>query len=544
MSSLAFPDPYQRITDKIDVSAALGNTKPNDLLPPRPEDKACGELGKRFSEYLIRKLQSGQYDPIPAYIVHVPKSRLTTRPAALLSLPDRVVYEALVSTLRLRIERFLLGKSIVFWPRGDSAVTKRWMCFERSVIRPDLRYVVRSDVVGFYESVDHELLVDTIVRVTGHRDIAEALTHFLGRVMGSKRGLPQGLLPSDTLATVYLGELDNTMVRHGFLYARHGDDIRVATKNYDDACFAVRSLEHGLRKLGLLLNIDKTRVFRRETYTSAMESFVRTGKEAHEEAKSIKLQNLRHDQEQLAEAIEETDMEQLGWDVFYHGTIDLDQALELIRPHITPDKVAVAEVQFQNAIERRPGMDNALPKEAFHQQLVKSLVDLSAGRSKVGVCHTRDLMRLFPDKTQMLCSYLGALASEAKVADDIVMQVESALQRPYITEWEKSCMIGVLNKVPAHVSKLLSRKLKNIVTTTTEEWLATIEIAKLLARRDELDRELVLALWNRCPEVFQTDLMVAVAYAATAPWTTAFLSSSGSNPIHEVVVRHEQSSSW
>ena len=309
-------NPYQRIAEKLNIREAVTEaSKRNDLIPPRPEDKVSGELGKRFSEHLIRELERGDYDPMPAFSVAVPKSRLITRPAALLSFTDRVVYEAIVKVLRSRIERFLLGKYIVFWPRGCPSA-KRGLDFENSVIKPEFGYIVRSDIVGFYESIDHERLADAVVNATGYRDIAEALMHFLERVMESRRGLPQGLTPSDTLATVYLAELDFAMVRNNFRYFRHGDDVRIAVENYDRACLAVRCLEAELRKLGLLLHNEKTRALHQTTYTDTVSSYQRRFKDAQNQLIDAEVQSLVKDKHALQKAMIDSGMEPLAWDFF------------------------------------------------------------------------------------------------------------------------------------------------------------------------------------------------------------------------------------
>ena len=98
------PNPYQQIAGQLNIDdAIIAASAHNDLLPPRREAKVGGELGKRFSAYLVRELETGRYDPIPAHIIAVPKSQLATRPAALMPFADRVVYEAIVAVLRPRI---------------------------------------------------------------------------------------------------------------------------------------------------------------------------------------------------------------------------------------------------------------------------------------------------------------------------------------------------------------------------------------------------------------------------------------------------------
>ncbi len=301
------PNPYQRIAQSLSIADVVAQSvATNDLLPPRAEDKVGGELGKRFSEHLTRELENGRYDPVPAHIISVPKSQLTTRPAALMSLPDRVVYEAIVSTLRSRVDVFLLGDGIVFWPRGDLSSKKEWLKFQQSVLTTDGRYIVCCDIAGFYESIDHSLLADTIVKATGYRDAADALVHLLHRVMGRNRGLPQGLSSSDTLATAFLAELDSAMIRHGFRYLRHGDDVRVSVDNYKQGCRAVRNMEQALRECGLLLNTEKTRVLRRSTYESSLSSYAKLWEVAKDNVRECLLEKLNENIEEVLTAMART----------------------------------------------------------------------------------------------------------------------------------------------------------------------------------------------------------------------------------------------
>src|SRR3712207_7602021 len=55
---------------------------------------------KRFVEYIRKQIEDGTYEPDPACFVQVPKAGLSSRPAALLTLTDRVVFEALLDIVR------------------------------------------------------------------------------------------------------------------------------------------------------------------------------------------------------------------------------------------------------------------------------------------------------------------------------------------------------------------------------------------------------------------------------------------------------------
>ena len=357
--------------------------------------------------------------------------------------------------------------------------------------------------------------------------------------MGSRRGLPQGLMPSDTLATLYLAELDFVMVRNGFRYVRHGDDVRIAAETYDRACRALRTLEATLRKLGLLLNVEKTRVLRRDTYARNVTARETIFDDAQERITSARVQNIRNNEHALETAIHDADMEQLGWDLFYHERIDLDAAIEELRPALTPTEVEVAEHVFLNAVENQPGTDHALERDTFHQRLAWSLVRLSAGRSHAGVVHVAPLMISYPEKVRMLCSYLSALASEQAFTTAVASQIEIALGVEN-TEWETALVVRVLRRMPMKASNNILSTLKSFLDSPHNRWLAAVEVAKLMAIRQELERDSLIQMWESCPLVLRADLVEAAAQMVrSAPWAKAFVESTRSDPIHEVVARHE-----
>jgi hypothetical protein len=85
-----------------ELAAALRRVdRTNDMLPPRADDKVADRIATRFVEGLHARTSSGEYECALAATVPVPKRQLTTRPAAVLSLKDRVVFEALAARMRL-----------------------------------------------------------------------------------------------------------------------------------------------------------------------------------------------------------------------------------------------------------------------------------------------------------------------------------------------------------------------------------------------------------------------------------------------------------
>jgi Reverse transcriptase (RNA-dependent DNA polymerase) len=164
----------------------------------------------------------------------------------------------------------LIDDDVVLWPR-EMPTVKRWHEFEKSPLATEHRYVVQADVSGFYESIDHDQIEDDLVKASGDAVLSNVLRSFLSRVMGTRRGIPQGLLASDSLATIYLQPVDATMVRDGFNYWRHGDDMIVAAESMSKARGAISSLEDELRQRGLLVNASKVAILTREQYEADLE---------------------------------------------------------------------------------------------------------------------------------------------------------------------------------------------------------------------------------------------------------------------------------
>jgi hypothetical protein len=528
---------FQRAADAINLKQALKRgAEPNDLLPPRPEDNVGGEVGNRFIEALLRDIKRASYDPAQGYFVQVPKSSSATRPAALLTLADRVVYEALVDALGPRIESTLLGTEIVFWPRGTRA-DKAWREFEASPLISGTSYVTVADISAFYESIDHEMLTERLIRSTGRRFEAEALLELLDRVMNSSRGLPQGLPSSDHLATSFVSQVDYAMIRDGYHYTRHGDDIRIASETYDDARKAVLALEARIREAGLQLNAPKTKILKRVTYESQQNSIDETIAETRRQLVDSKARELAENSGALESALEEAEKQELGWEFFYHGRLSLHEVIDELRPHLEPDDTEIAEKMFEATIEAPPGSIDGLSEDAYHQRLALSLVRLAAADSEVPLRYMSALLQSYPDKTELFCSYLAALST--KVPAETAAQLSKVVANGmFHTEWEAAWITRTLGKVHQHASLAALGVLRQILATPYGSWLFAIEAAKVLAFRNELPRESLSWLWNTCPRALRTDLVVAAeAMSHQHNWAKAFLQASQDDSIHVVVAR-------
>ena len=537
---------YTSVVGQLDLEAALlVALERNDLLPPRPDDAAGGEVATRFLAALKQSLVDGAYEANRALFVPVSKPRYATRPAALLTLADRVVYHALVDPLRPRIERALVSDRALLWPRGENSA-KQWNSFELAPLELPGDYIVRTDVAGFYESIDHTVLHNWLLSSTGKIDLVEALIDFLGQIMGESRGLPQGISTSDTLATAYLAEVDAAMLRHGYPYWRHGDDIRVLVVDHDVGRQAVHHFEAELRAVRLLLNAEKTRVLHRATYTGQIDA-VDQERVRVQQALTDKREAglLEASDEDIEELVDQAGLdEETKWELLYHHSISIEDIVEELRPHLQPSQVEVARATYDEATRRAPDsrVDGALSPEMFHGILTTSFTRLIAARDPHALEDAASLIFRFPDETELVATYLRALA--ASHSAEVGREVTRALTDGYLTAWQRAWLFIVVRDVieaaPGADLSAAVDAARAIATSEGESWLARSEAARVLAHAGLLEHELVTRMWAAAPTVIRADLAAAVATlsATTAPpaWVEPFLDSLGADAMLQVVL--------
>lgn len=253
------PSVLQSLTEQELVEALSVVDGRNDMFPPRDTDKVAGRIAAGFARGLHARLQDRSYVVERADFVPVRKSGLLTRPAAVLRLQDRVVYESLVARMRPRIQRRLPPSDVVIWPRADGTKPD-WKQLETGPLTTGAPFIVLADVAGFYESIDHTRLRRALADAGIEVVLIDTVLELLKQLMGDDRGIPQGLGTSDSLATLFLAAADFQMLAAGLTFARHGDDYRILASTESEAVRAAHLFEQALRDDALLANARKLRI--------------------------------------------------------------------------------------------------------------------------------------------------------------------------------------------------------------------------------------------------------------------------------------------
>lgn len=136
---------------------------------------------------------------------------------------------------------------------------------------PHYRFVMRTDVKGYYASIDHEILLDLLARQIKQRFLLNLLCQYLKRTVhwaglyrDITRGISRGCPLSPLIGAFYLKILDEQLSRSGLYYVRYMDDILIMAPSRWKLRRAIKQLNHTFSQLKLTQHPDKTFIGRIE----------------------------------------------------------------------------------------------------------------------------------------------------------------------------------------------------------------------------------------------------------------------------------------
>jgi retron-type reverse transcriptase len=237
-------------------------------------------------EDLVQQVNSEDfpYSPLADHKVYVPKPSTTLRTMSLMAVPDVIVYQALVNVIADHSHLHLVSHENEHVLGNLYAGTgRRWMLqpwkrqYSRFVKRVEKLYsignswIASTDIVAFYDTIDHERLVNLIRQYCGKDDRLETLfreclskwsAHNATSTMG--RGIPQGSNASDFLANLYLYEIDCKLISSGYHYIRYVDDVRILGSDKSTVQRGLILFDLELKCAGLVAQVSKTSVHKIE----------------------------------------------------------------------------------------------------------------------------------------------------------------------------------------------------------------------------------------------------------------------------------------
>lgn len=257
----------------------------------------------------------------------VPKENFATRPAVVFDPVDRLVYQALVDRISVKVigpmPRWTFGwrlsrKS----PVAGKYVTmsSEWNGYRNRLTLLSEIYpaALITDIVSCFPSIPIVRLTDLVCEVAGVSAVAERLGGLLAAwdQVNNRSGLPMRANASCVLASMYLRAVDDVLLAHGNTFAVRGslflrksyalgqgtacrwvDDLWLFGDAQGDLRVAQLDLQDTIRTLGLHMNLAKTDVLEGE-------KMVARARQLEHSAVDIALMDVKPDFEPLNDLID------------------------------------------------------------------------------------------------------------------------------------------------------------------------------------------------------------------------------------------------
>lgn len=254
-----------------DLEVALRHVRSTDLSePPVPdilrwedelEDEDAVMAGAR------NRLEGGQLGE-PGD-VKVDKNALSTRRMTMLSLEDRVAYQALVASFAERVESRTsdavysarLSNSDRYFFSHQPSYWGSWRRKALLQLVDDQEWLVTTDLAAYFDTIPHRQLLTDLQAMNVDPGVIGILREMLNEWgITENFGLPQGPNASRLLGNLFLLPVDQAMLEEGWKYSRFMDDVLIVTNTRAKAVQAVRQFEAECRVRGLIMSSAKTKL--------------------------------------------------------------------------------------------------------------------------------------------------------------------------------------------------------------------------------------------------------------------------------------------
>jgi len=234
------------------------------------DEQSIQEFDKDWKSNLYRiwnRMSSGSYFPMAVKRVDIPKGDGKMRPLGIPTVSDRIAQAVVKMYIEPRLEKVFSNNSYGYRPTRSAiaAVGKaRANCFS-------YEFVVDIDIKGFFDNIDHELLMKAVNWHVSEKWILLYIERWLkapvllpnGETMASTKGTPQGGVISPLLANLFLHyAMDVWLEKYhrGVPFERYADDALLHFRSESHAKKVLEALDIRFKECKLELNREKTKI--------------------------------------------------------------------------------------------------------------------------------------------------------------------------------------------------------------------------------------------------------------------------------------------
>lgn len=222
---------------------------------------------KRNLYKLWNRMSSGSYFCNAVKRVEIPKGNGKTRPLGIPTVEDRIAQTIVKMIIEPKID-----KKFSKWSYGYRKGKSGYEAVEeakRNCWKYD--YVVDLDIKGFFDNIDHELMIKAVLRNVEEKWCILYIKRWLkasvempdGRVETREKGTPQGGVISPLLANLFLHYVMDKWLEKEYpeiRYERFADDAIIHCKTEKQAKEIREALEKRFKECNLELHPEKTKI--------------------------------------------------------------------------------------------------------------------------------------------------------------------------------------------------------------------------------------------------------------------------------------------
>jgi len=230
---------------------------------------------------LTSQIRACEYLPNPIRSKAIPKGNGKYRILGIPTVVDRMLQQAVLRVIMPKYEYMFSRYSYGFRPLRNThqAVGK-----SLEYVNSGYQHIIEIDLKGFFDEVDHVLLLQLLYREIKCKATMTLLRRWLrapietnGRLVKRRKGVPQGSPISPLLSNIILHELDDYMEHKRMLFVRYADDFSIYCKTKSEAKNQGNEVYKFLRdKLRLPINHDKSGIRRPVSFQILGYGFVPT----------------------------------------------------------------------------------------------------------------------------------------------------------------------------------------------------------------------------------------------------------------------------
>ena len=245
----------------LQVRANRGSAGVDEVTIEKYEENLKDNLYK-----LWNRMSSGSYFPKPVKGVDIPKGKNKTRPLGIPTVNDRIAQAVVKNRLEPRLEEYFHDNSYGYRPNktaGEAVKVAKERCKNND-------WVVDLDIKGYFNNIDHELLMKAVAKHVQEKWIKLYIKRWLetpvekhGERIENTKGTPQGAVISPLLANLFLHYTFDIWMRRKcptIPFERFADDIVCHCKTQRQAKWLMNILNKRFNNCGLTLHPIKSKI--------------------------------------------------------------------------------------------------------------------------------------------------------------------------------------------------------------------------------------------------------------------------------------------